>query len=134
VNYQATINDNILVVVMIESLEGVANANEIASTYGVDLVICGNNDLSNFSGWSQTDSRYQDAITTVHNATLKAGKYYGNTGQQYLTGHRLNDGIRFVQDGPSNDGWTRGSGRGPATEEPVIGLPGSQAPAGRGGR
>jgi 2-keto-3-deoxy-L-rhamnonate aldolase RhmA len=135
VNYASTINDNILVVVMIESLEGVANANEIASTFGVDLVICGNNDLSHFSGWQQTDPRYQDAITTVHNAALKAGKYYGNTGQQYATGHRLSDSIRFVQDGPSNDGWSpRDRGRGAATEEPVIGLPGAEAPAGRGGR
>ena len=37
----ATINDNMLVVVMIETLEGVANADEIASTYGVDVVILG---------------------------------------------------------------------------------------------
>ena len=56
-NYSATINDNMLVVVMIETLEGVANANEIASTFGVDVVILGNNDLSQFSGWSQNDDR-----------------------------------------------------------------------------
>ena len=28
-------------------------------------------------------------LTISHNATLKAGKYWGNAGQQYLTGHRL---------------------------------------------
>src|SRR5262252_838318 len=37
INYRATINDNMLVVVMIETLEGVANADEIASTFGVDV-------------------------------------------------------------------------------------------------
>ena len=38
VNYRATINDNMLVIVMIETLEGVANAEEIAATHGVDVV------------------------------------------------------------------------------------------------
>ena len=50
-----------LVTVMIETLEGVANAEEIAATHGVDVVILGNNDLSSFSGWAQNDPRYQDA-------------------------------------------------------------------------
>src|SRR6185295_15632674 len=39
VNYRATVNDNMLVTVMIETLEGVANAEEIAATHGVDVVI-----------------------------------------------------------------------------------------------
>ncbi len=55
VNYRATVNDNMLVTVMIETLEGVANAEEIAATHGVDVVMLGNNDLSSFSGWSQND-------------------------------------------------------------------------------
>ena len=41
INYRATINDNMLVTVMIETLEGVANAEEIAATQGVDAVILG---------------------------------------------------------------------------------------------
>jgi 2-keto-3-deoxy-L-rhamnonate aldolase RhmA len=57
-NYRATVNDNMLVVVMIETLEGVSNAEEIAATAGVDAIILGNNDLSSFSGWSQNDPRY----------------------------------------------------------------------------
>ena len=47
-NYRATINDNMLVTVMIETLEGVAMANEIAATHGVDVIILGNNDLASF--------------------------------------------------------------------------------------
>ena len=126
-NYRATINDNMLVTVMIETLEGVAMANEIAATHGVDVVMLGNNDLSSFSGWSQHDPRYQDAIIKVHDAALKYGKYYGNAGAQYLTGYTVSADTRMVQNGPACDGWRpSGRGRGRATgpeEEPVIGLP-----------
>jgi 2-keto-3-deoxy-L-rhamnonate aldolase RhmA len=139
-NYRATINDNMLVVVMIETLEGVANANEIASTFGVDAVILGNNDLSQFSGWSQNDDRYQDALIKVHDAALRAGKYYGNAGAQYLNGYKVSAATRFVQNGPARDGWTpaaRGRGVPSPEEEPTIGLPGGQQPTGQapgGGR
>jgi 2-keto-3-deoxy-L-rhamnonate aldolase RhmA len=132
-NYRATINDNMLVTVMIETLEGVAMANEIAATHGVDVIIMGNNDLASFSGWSQHDPRYQDAIIKVHDAALRYGKYYGNAGEQYLTGYTVSADTRMVQNGPACDGW-RPTGRGRGTtsgEEPVIGLPsgGRETPA-----
>jgi 2-keto-3-deoxy-L-rhamnonate aldolase RhmA len=135
-NYRATINDNMLVTVMIETLEGVAMANEIAATHGVDVVMIGNNDLSSFSGWAQADPRYQDAIIKVHDAALKYGKYYGNAGAQYLTGYAVSADTRMLQNGPACDGWSppvkgRGRGTGPE-EEPVIGLPAGGAPPGRG--
>jgi 2-keto-3-deoxy-L-rhamnonate aldolase RhmA len=133
INYRTQVNDNMLVVVMIETLEGVANANEIASTFGVDVVILGNNDLSAFSGWQQPDPRYQDAVIKVHDAALRAGKYFGNAGAQYLNGYTVSADTRFVQNGPARDGWTpaaRGrGGRGPE-EEPTIGLPGGARPGG----
>jgi 2-keto-3-deoxy-L-rhamnonate aldolase RhmA len=131
VNYRATINDNMLVTVMIETLEGVAMANEIAATHGVDVVMMGNNDLASFSGWSQNDPRYQDAIIKVHDAALRYGKYFANAGQQYLSGYTVSADTRMVQDGPACDGWRppgRGrGGRGAAGEEPVIGLPAAGA-------
>jgi len=125
VNYRATVNDNMLVTVMIETLEGVANAEEIAATAGVDAVILGNNDLSSFSGWPQNDPRYQDALIKIRNAALKYGKYYGNAGEQYLNGYAVSADTRMVQNGPACDGWRpAGKGRGTAAgEEPVIGLP-----------
>ncbi|MEP6914966.1 MAG: aldolase/citrate lyase family protein, partial [Acidobacteriota bacterium] len=135
INYRQTINDNMLVTVMIETLEGVAMAEEIAATHGVDVIILGNNDLSNFSGWAQNDPRYQDAIIKVHDAALKYGKYYGNAGAQYLNGYTVSADTRMVQNGPACDGWQppgrggRARGAGP-DEEPVIGLPGAGAPAG----
>src|SRR5262245_30977747 len=134
-----------LVVVMIETLEGVANAEEIAATAGVDVVILGNNDLSSFSGWAQTDPRYQDAAIKVHNAALKYGKYFGNAGQQYRTGYTVSADTLLIQDGPARDGWTpprggggaargaapaagRGAAPAPDEAEPVIGLPGGAQP------
>jgi 2-keto-3-deoxy-L-rhamnonate aldolase RhmA len=156
VNYRATVNDNMLVTVMIETLEGVANAEEIAAVHGVDVVMVGNNDLSSFSGWSQNDARYQDALIKVHDAALKYGKFFGNAGAQYLNGYVLSADTRMVQNGPARDGWippARGGGAGrgapPAGRgrgdtvpepdpEPVIGLPGGvqpgASPPGRGGR
>src|SRR5258706_10836720 len=129
--YQNTYNDNMLVVVMLETLDGIINADEIANTFGVDVVIQGNNDLSRFSGWSQTDPRYQSLLTISRNATLHAGKFWGNAGAQYLTGNPLSPDVRFVQNGPSMDGLTPpGRGRGNA-EEPVIG--GGRGRGGRGG-
>jgi 2-keto-3-deoxy-L-rhamnonate aldolase RhmA len=127
--YQNTYNDNMLVVVMLETLDGIINADEIANTFGIDVVIQGNNDLARFSGWAQNDPRYQALLTISRNATLRAGKFWGNAGQQYLTGNPLSADVRFVQNGPSMDGWTPPArGRG-AAEEPTIGGPG-----GRGGR
>ena len=111
--YRQTINDNFLVVVMLETMESIINVDEIANTFGLDVVIQGNSDLTNFSGWSPSDARYEAMLTISHNATLKAGKYWGNAGQQYLTGHRLSPSTRFVQNGPSHDGFAfpaRGAG------------------------
>jgi len=131
--YQNTYNDNMLVVVMLETLDGIINADEIANTFGVDVVIQGNNDLSRFSGWSQNDPRYQSLLTISRNATLHAGKYWGNAGQQYLTGNPLSADVRFVQNGPSMDGWTPPArGRG-TSEEPTIGAPDGRG-RGRGAR
>ena len=133
VNYRQTINDNILVVVMIETLEGVANAEEIAATHGVDVVLIGNNDLASFSGWSQNDPRYQDALIKVHDAALKYGKYFGNAGAQYLNGYVLSADTRMVQNGPARDGWTPPRGGGPGRGAAPAGRGrGDTAPEGRG--
>jgi 4-hydroxy-2-oxoheptanedioate aldolase len=104
INYRQTINDNTLVVVMIESPTGVANAYDIASVEGVDVVIIGNNDLSSFSGFAQTDPRYQALVKQVREATVKAGKIFGQASAKYATGPYTYD-ARFFQNGPSNDGY-----------------------------
>ena len=105
-NYRKTFNDNMLVVVMIESPTGVANAYDIARVPGIDVVIIGNNDLSSFSGFAQTDDRYQALVRKVHDDTLRAGKIFGQAAATYAKGHPLSGTAKFFQNGPSNDGWT----------------------------
>jgi 2-keto-3-deoxy-L-rhamnonate aldolase RhmA len=133
VNYRQTINDNMLVVVMIESPTGVANVHEIARVPGIDVVIVGNNDMSSFSGYPQNDDRYQALITKVHDETLKAGKIFGQANATYATGHPLSKDAKFFQNGPSNDGWQPPPRAGRSTN-PNTPPPGEEEDGGRGGR
>jgi len=119
VNYAKTFNDNMLVVVMIESPTGVANASEIARVDGVDVVLIGNNDLSVFSGFAQDDDRYQALVKTIHDETRKAGKIFGQANANYHKGHPLSSTSFFFQNGPSKDGWVPPSaGRGNVNAPP----------------
>jgi 2-keto-3-deoxy-L-rhamnonate aldolase RhmA len=102
--YRQSINDNILCVVMIETPTGVANAYDIAAVPGVDVVIIGNNDMSSFSGYPQTDEKYHDLIAKVHDEVLRAGKIFGQANNKYATGPYSKDSY-FFQGGPSNDGY-----------------------------
>lgn len=140
VNYRQSFNDNMLVVIMIETPTGVANAYDIARVPGVDVVIIGNADLSSFTGWQQNDPRYQLLVTKVHDDVLRAGKIFGQANASYAKGHPLSADARFFQNGPSNDGWTppgRG-GRGatanapPEGEEEGLGGPTGGRGAGKG--
>src|SRR5438045_4513449 len=132
INYRQTFNDNMMVVIMIETPTGVANAYDIASVPGVDVVIIGNNDLSSFSGFPQTDDRYQAMVTKIHDDTLRAGKIFGQANATYAKGHPLSHDAKFFQNGPSNDGWQRPStgGRGANPNAPPPG----EEEGGRGGR
>jgi 4-hydroxy-2-oxoheptanedioate aldolase len=111
--YRNTIDDNMLVVVMIETPTGVANAYDIASVPGVDVVIVGNNDLTQFSGYAATDSRYQEMIAKIYEATKKAGKIFGQANWTFATGHPLSGVAKFFQNGPAFDGWKPPVANGP---------------------
>jgi 4-hydroxy-2-oxoheptanedioate aldolase len=113
IDYAKTANDNMLVVIMIETPTGVANAFDIASVPGVDVVIVGNNDLSVFSGFPQTDPRYAQSIAKIHDDVLRAGKIFGHANSAYATGPLSKD-AQFFQNGPSNDGWKPPAGAGRA--------------------
>ena len=138
VNYRQTINDNLLVVIMIETPTGVANAYDIASVPGIDVVIIGNNDLSSFSGFPQNDDRYQMMVTKIHDDTLRAGKIFGQANAIYAKDHPLSKDAKFFQNGPSNDGWQPPVVRGGRGANPNAPPPGeednSQGGRGRGGR
>ena len=104
--YRSSVNDNILVAVMIETVEGVNNAYEIASTPGIDVVILGNGDIESFSGHPTGSVEYQNLLIRVRNATYRAGKFWGNAWATYAEGNILSPDSRFHQNGPSNDGWS----------------------------
>jgi 2-keto-3-deoxy-L-rhamnonate aldolase RhmA len=75
-------NEETLVVVMIESPQGVANADEIAATKGVDALLIGTNDLCFEMGipGNFNDPRVADAYKKVIAACRKHGKFPGMGG------------------------------------------------------
>ena len=93
--FRSTINDNMLVIVMIETQEAVKNALEIASQPGVDVVIIGNADFESFSGFPPTSAGYLDLQTRVRNATYLAGKFWGNANPGFSRNHPLAADSRF---------------------------------------
>jgi 2-keto-3-deoxy-L-rhamnonate aldolase RhmA len=93
--FRSTINDNMLVIVMIETQEGVKNALEIASQPGVDVVIIGNADFESFSGFPPTSEGYLDLQTRVRNATYLAGKFWGNANAGFSRNNPIAADSRF---------------------------------------
>jgi 2-keto-3-deoxy-L-rhamnonate aldolase RhmA len=71
--YRQTFNDNIVLVLMIETLEGVEHASEIAKVPGVSAVFAASGDLGNFSGYKEGDPEYELLVTEVHDAAMAAG-------------------------------------------------------------
>jgi 2-keto-3-deoxy-L-rhamnonate aldolase RhmA len=71
--YRNTANENIVLILMIETLEGLKNADEIARVPGVTAVFAASGDLGNFSGFQQGTPDYERAINIVHDAAVKAG-------------------------------------------------------------
>jgi 2-keto-3-deoxy-L-rhamnonate aldolase RhmA len=72
-DYRQTANDNMLVMVMIETPIGVANAEKIAAVPGIDVIFAASGDLGNFSGHKQGEPEYEALVTRIHDVVLKAG-------------------------------------------------------------
>jgi len=72
-DYRQTINDNMMVVIMIETPLGVANAKEIAAVPGIDVIFAASGDLGNFSGHQAGEPEYESLVTTIHDVTLARG-------------------------------------------------------------
>ena len=71
--YRQTWNDNVVLLLMIETLEGVEAAREIAQIPGVDGLFAASGDLGNFSGYGEGDPEYEALITEVATAAKEAG-------------------------------------------------------------
>jgi 2-keto-3-deoxy-L-rhamnonate aldolase RhmA len=69
--FRATYNDNLILILMIETLDGIQNVDKIASVKGVTGLFAASSDLGNFSGYSQGSPDYERLINIVHDATLK---------------------------------------------------------------
>jgi 2-keto-3-deoxy-L-rhamnonate aldolase RhmA len=69
-----TINENVVLIEMIETLDGAAAAREIAAIPGVTAVFAASGDLGNFSGYKQGTPDYERLINIVHDAAIAAGK------------------------------------------------------------
>lgn len=72
--YRQTANDNIVLILMIETVDGVKDAYKIAKVPGVTAVFAASGDLGNFSGYKQGTPDYERLINTVHDAAITAGK------------------------------------------------------------
>jgi 2-keto-3-deoxy-L-rhamnonate aldolase RhmA len=71
--YRATINDNLVLILMIETLAGLKDADRIAKIPGVTAIFAASGDLGNHSGYKQNDPDYEREINIVHDAAIKAG-------------------------------------------------------------
>ena len=96
------INDNVLVVVMLESPEAIANADEIAAVEGVDVLLIGTNDLCAEMGIpGQYDHRdVVAAYETTISACRNNGKWAGMGGvYDDLAAKYIAMGVRMVLGG-----------------------------------
>ncbi len=72
--YRNTWNANVVLFLMIETLEGVQAARDIAKIPGVDGLFAASGDLGNFSGFRAGQPQYEMLITEVVQAAQAAGK------------------------------------------------------------
>jgi 2-keto-3-deoxy-L-rhamnonate aldolase RhmA len=72
--YRQTSNNNIVLIEMIETLDGLKDAAAIAKIPGVTAVFAASGDLGNFAGYGMGDPDYEREINIVHDAALAAGK------------------------------------------------------------
>jgi 2-keto-3-deoxy-L-rhamnonate aldolase RhmA len=100
---QAAINPEILVVAMIESVEGLANADGIAAVDGIDGLLIGTSDLTAEMGISGQilHPRVEEAYRSVGDACRKSGKFLGMGGVYELEAmkHYADLGARFILTG-----------------------------------
>jgi 2-keto-3-deoxy-L-rhamnonate aldolase RhmA len=72
-------NDNVLVMALIETQEGLSHVEEIAAVPGIDVIWLGHFDLSNFLGipGQFEHKKYIEAIEKITNAAKTSGKALG---------------------------------------------------------
>ena len=114
-DYRQTINDNLMIVAMIESLEGVAITDKVAAVPGVDVVFAASGDLGSFTGYQRDSPEYTKVINEIRDKTLAAGKILAGP-----SAWRDREGFMFFQ-GPSEGGLISSGARQALGEAPPEG-------------
>lgn len=104
---QAALNDAVLVVAMIESPQGVANAREIAAVDGIDALLIGTSDLTAEMGISGqiAHPRVAEAYASVGAACRQHGKALGMGGvyDKEAASRYIKGGARLVLSGSDHN-------------------------------
>ncbi|MEI8238182.1 MAG: aldolase/citrate lyase family protein [Actinomycetota bacterium] len=99
-NYVAEANQHVLCIVMIETMQAVANIDEILSVPGIDAVYIGPADLSLTLGLrgtsDQTDPRFYDALQIVVHACHHHGVVPGIHGNAAVAARRVAAGFQLM--------------------------------------
>lgn len=93
--YRELANDNIMIVIMIETPRGIEIVDQLAAVEGVDVVFAASGDIGSFTGYERSDPRYMKLIERIKTETLKAGKILAGP-----SSWRDREGFMFFQ-GPS---------------------------------
>ena len=112
--YRELANDNIMVVVMIESPAGVDIVDKVAAIDGVDVVFAASGDIGSFTGWERDDPRYMALIEKIKVETLKAGKVLAGP-----LAWRDREGFMFFQ-GPSEGSLIRDGAKAALQQAPAA--------------
>ena len=98
-----TINDNMLIVIMLESPEAIANVDSIAAVDGIDVILIGTNDLCMEMGIPgvYSNPKVKDAYSKVIEACKKYRKTPGMGGvyNEELMSEYINMGMKFILSG-----------------------------------
>ena len=114
-DYRETANDNIMLVIMLETPTGIANASKIAAVPGVDVVFAASGDIGSFTGYERSDPRYKMLIEKIHDDVLSSGKILGGP-----YSWRDRHGYRFFQ-GPSESGLIKSGANVVLSDTPATG-------------
>ena len=99
----STINENMLIVIMLESPEAIDNVDSIAAVDGVDVILIGTNDLCMEMGipGDYSNPKVKDAYIKVIEACKKYGKTPGMGGvyNEELMSEYIKMGMRFILSG-----------------------------------
>jgi len=97
VNYWDRANDEVMLIVQIETAEGIRNAEEIASTDGVDAIMAGPTDIWFSTGKVIGSSDHDAALKRVLDACRAAGKIPGTfAGTSELAKKWIDEGFRLL--------------------------------------